>query len=231
MAASRSGSVPAVRLLLEGKVDVNASEPVQKTTALMWAATEGHADVADVLLAAGADPDRQGHVTSLSERTGNSDHPTGGFTALMWAARNGHEAAVRRLAAGRANLNLKNGDGASATMIAIYNDRFDMAKTLVELGSDANDGSLYVAVEMRESTTDQFAFDGSRLRPNHPNTLTALDLIKLLAFRTQDQLDIENLVAVHRPTLDIDWIHSEWQTVAGLDDRRMIWLMGLVSKA
>jgi ankyrin repeat protein len=186
MAASRAGSVPAVRLLLDRKVDVNASEAVQKTTALMWAATEGHAEVVDALLAAGADPDRQAHVTALTERTGNSDHPTGGFTALMWAARNGNEEAVRRLAAGRANLNLKNGDNASAAMIAIYNDRFDMAKTLVELGADVNDGSLYVAVEMRESTTDQFAFDGSRLRPNHPNTLTALDLIKLLLERGAD---------------------------------------------
>src|SRR5262249_4919270 len=58
--------------------------------------------------------------------------------------------------------------------------------TLVELGSDINDGSLYVAVEMRESTTDQFAFDGSRLRPNHPNKLTSLDLIKLLLERGAD---------------------------------------------
>jgi ankyrin repeat protein len=87
----------------------------------------------------------------------------------MWAARNGHEGTVRRLAEGGADLKLKNGDGASAAMVAIYNDRFDMAATLVELGSDVDDGSLYVAVEMRDSTTDQFAFDGSRLRPNHPS--------------------------------------------------------------
>lgn len=68
---------------------------------------------------------------------------------------------------------------------------------------------------------------------NHPIRVASAEgliLIKLLAFRTQDQLDIENLVAVHRPTLDIAWIHTEWQTVAGLDDRRMIWLMELVSK-
>ena len=83
----------------------------------------------------------------------------------MWAARNGHEDAVRRLVKGGADLNLKNGDNASATMVAIYNDRFDMAAMLVELGADVNDGSLYTAVEMRESTTDQFAFDGSRLAP------------------------------------------------------------------
>ena len=186
MAASRSGSVPAVRLLLNRKVDVNAAETVHKTTALMLASAEGHVDVVDLLLAAGADPNRQAHITSLTERSMNSDHPTGGFTALMWAARNGEEATVRRLAAGGADLNLKNGDNATAAMIAIYNDRFDMAATLVKLGADVNDGSLYVAVEMRESTTDQFAFDGSRLRPDHPNTLTALDLIKLLLERGAD---------------------------------------------
>ena len=186
MAASRSGSVDAVRLLLDRKVDVNAVESVQKTTALMRAAAEGHSDVVDVLLKAGADPNLQGRVTSITQRSMNSDHPTGGFTALMWAARNGYEDTVRRLAEGGADLKLKNGDGASAAMIAIYNDRFDMAATLVELGSDPDDGSLYVAVEMRDSTTDQFAFDGSRLRPNNSNKLTALDLIDLLLERGAD---------------------------------------------
>jgi ankyrin repeat protein len=186
MAAARSGSVPAVRLLLDRKVDVNAAESVQKTTALMRAAAEGHGEVVSVLLKAGADPNLQGRLTSITERSMNSDHPTGGFTAVMWAARNGYEDTVRRLAEGGADLKLKNGDGASAAMVAIYNDRFDMAKTLLDLGSDPDDGSLYVAVEMRDSTTDQFAFDGSRLRPNNPNKLTALDLIDLLLERGAD---------------------------------------------
>jgi uncharacterized protein len=179
MAASRAGSVPAVQLLLAHGADVNAADAFQNETALMWAAAEGQADVVDALLKAGADPNRKAHVTSITQRK-NADHPTGGFTALMWAARNGDEATVRRLAKGGADLNLKNGDSASATMVAIYNDRYDIAAVLVELGSDVNDGSLYTAVEMRDSTTDQFAFDGSRLRPNHPNKLTALDMIKLL---------------------------------------------------
>jgi ankyrin repeat protein len=104
----------------------------------------------------------------------------------MWAARNGNEALVRRLVARGANVNLKNGDAASAAMIAIYNDRFDLANTLIELGSDVNDGSLYVAVEMRDATTDQFAFDGSRRRPDYPNRLTALDLMRTLLERGAD---------------------------------------------
>jgi ankyrin repeat protein len=185
MAAARAGSVPAVRLLLARGVDVNAAETFQKTTALMWAAAEGHREVVDVLLEAGADPNRQAHVTSLTQRH-NADHPTGGFTALMLAARNGHEEMVRQLVARGADVNLKNGDGASAAMIAIYNDRFDVAATLLGLGSDANDGSLYVAIEMRDATTDQFAFDGSRRRPDHPNTLTALDLVRMLLERGAD---------------------------------------------
>lgn len=48
-----------------------------------------------------------------------------------------------------------------------------------------------------------------------------LILLKLLAFRTQDQLDIENLVAANRDHLDVAWIQAEWQTLAGLDDPRM----------
>jgi ankyrin repeat protein len=182
LAAARSGSVATVRHLLARGVDVNHAESFQKTTALMWAAAEGHIDVVDLLLEAGADPNRQGHVTTLTDRH-NADHPTGGFTALMFAARRGDDALVRRLVARGANVNLKNGDSASAAMIAMYNDRFDVANTLIELGSDANDGSLYVAVEMRDATTDQFAFDGSRRRPDHPNTLTALDLMRILLER------------------------------------------------
>jgi ankyrin repeat protein len=185
MAASRAGSVAAVRLLLDRGADVNATDEFQKETALMWASAEGHIDVVDALLKAGANPNLKAHVTSITDRK-NADHPTGGFTALMWAARNGYEDVVERLVKGGADLNLKNGDNASAAMVAMYNDRFDLAAKLVDLGSDVNDGSLYTAVEMRESTTDQFAFDGSRLRPSHPNKLTALDLVKSLMDRGAD---------------------------------------------
>src|SRR5687767_8454433 len=185
MAAARAGSVPAVRLLLTRGVDVNATETFQKTSALMWAAAEGHSEVVGLLLEAGANPNQQAHVTSLTERY-NADHPTGGFTALMLAARNGDAETVRRLVAGGADVNRKNGDNASAAMIAIFNDRFDLAATLLELGADPNDGSLYVAVEMRDATTDQFAFDGSRRRPDHENKLTALALMKLLLEKGAD---------------------------------------------
>jgi uncharacterized protein len=185
MAASRSGSVEAVNLLLAKAVDVNAADAFQNETALMWAAAEGHTNVVETLLKAGADPNRKARVSTLTTRR-NADHPTGGFTALMWAARNGAEDTVKAIAKGGADLNLKNGDGASATMIAIWNDRFDMAANLVNLGADPNDGSLYLAIEMRDATTDQFAFDGSRKRPDHANKMTALDLVKFLLDKGAD---------------------------------------------
>src|SRR4029450_10892077 len=185
MAASYAGSIDTVRLLLETGVDVNATDTYQKQTALMWAATEGHTEVVKALLDAKADPNVKAAVTTLTERK-HADHPTGGFTALMYAARNGHEDTVKALIAGGADPQLTNGDGASATVIAIVNDRLDLAKTLVDLGADANDGSLYFAVDMHDATTDMRAKAGSRLRADFPNQLTALDLIKLLLDKGAD---------------------------------------------
>lgn len=185
MAASRAGAIDAVRLLLARGADPNAADSFQHQTALMWAAAEGHTDVVGALLEAGADPNAQARITSLTERK-NADFPTGGFTALMWAVRNGHEATVQRLIDAGADLNMSNGDGATATMIAIVNDRFDVAARLIELGAGVDDGSLYYAVEMRDATTDWYARDGSRLRPDHPNEHTALDLIELLLEKGAD---------------------------------------------
>jgi uncharacterized protein len=185
MAASRTGRLEGVKLLLEAGANVNGTDAYQKQSALMWAANEGHTDVIKALLAAGADANQKAHISAITERK-NSDFPTGGFTALMYAAREGHEAAARALIAGGADPKATNGDGATAMTIAIVNDRFDLAKTLLDLGADANDGSLYFAVDMHDATTDMRARDGSRLRADFENGLTALDLVKLLLDKGAD---------------------------------------------
>jgi ankyrin repeat protein len=180
MAAARTGNAEAVALLLERGADFNAVEALQEQTALMWAAAEGHLEVVDLLLDKGADPNLKSRAAEISTRSTRTDYPSGGFTALMWAVRNGEEAVVQRLVEGGADLNITNADGATAMMLAIVNDRFDLAAELVKLGADVNDGSLYYAMEMRDATTDWRARDGSRLRADHPNKLTALDLAKVL---------------------------------------------------
>jgi ankyrin repeat protein len=180
MAVARAGNVEAVRLLLEHGADPNAVEALENQTALMWATAEGHLPIVSALLDAGADPNLQARVSSLTKRSMRADFASGGLSALMWAARNGDEAIVRRLIESGADVKLANGDGSTAMMLAIANDRFDMAAMLLELGADANDGSLFYAVEMRDAPTDWRARDGSRLRADHPNELTSLDLIERL---------------------------------------------------
>ncbi|HMB73984.1 MAG TPA: ankyrin repeat domain-containing protein, partial [Gammaproteobacteria bacterium] len=184
-AAARTGHLEAVDLLLARGSDPNEVESNHDQTALMWAANEGHVQIVSALLEAGADPNMRARMNLLTERT-NADFPSGGFTALMWAARNGHEDIVRTLVAGGADINMRNADLASAMMISIVNDRFDMAELLLELGADANDSSLYEAVVMRDATVDWYARDGSRLRPDHDNENTALDLIAMLLERGAD---------------------------------------------
>jgi ankyrin repeat protein len=142
--------------------------------------TEGHDDVVGLLLEAGADPDLQAHISSLTERSTRVDFPTGGFTAAMLAAREGHEAVLERLIEGGADLTLTNGDGATAMMVAIINDRFDLAARLVNRGVAPDHGALYYAVLMRDATTDWLAKDGSRWRADYPNELDALGLIRVL---------------------------------------------------
>ena len=180
MAAARSGNVDVVQQLLAHGADANAVEALQDQTALMWAVAEGHLPIVDVLLTGGADPNRKARISELTKRSMRTDFPTGGFTALMWAARNGNEPIVRRLIEGGADVNSANGDGATAMMLAIVNDRFDMAMTLLELGADANDGSLYYAIVMRDAPTDWRARDGSRLRADHVNRVTALEVVARL---------------------------------------------------
>jgi predicted nucleotidyltransferase len=58
-------------------------------------------------------------------------------------------------------------------------------------------------------------------QPVRVASVEGLILIKLLAFRSQDLIDIENLIAFHRNHLDLDWIRSEWQSIGSLDDPRM----------
>jgi ankyrin repeat protein len=199
MAASRTGRVEAVRLLLSHGSFVNAVDPFQEETALMWASAEGHLEVVKALLAAGADPNLKAHVSLITERK-NADHPSGGFTALMFAVRNGHADVAEALIAGGADLKLANADGATATIIAIVNDRFDLAKELLDLGADPNDGALFFAVDMHDATTDMRAHDGSRLQPNHPNKLTALSLVKSLLDLNAD-VNKPFIGALHSTTL------------------------------
>ena len=92
MTCARTGSVDAVRTLLAHGADVNAKEPTQNQTALMWAAAERHPNIIQTLIQANAD--LQAH-TRL------------GFTALHFAARVGDIESTRTLLGAGVNVNIR----------------------------------------------------------------------------------------------------------------------------
>jgi uncharacterized protein len=92
MTCASTGTTEAVRLLIARGADVNAKEPSQNQTALMWAAAERHPDVVRTLIE---------HRADLQARTRK------GFTALHFAAREGDLESARLLLAAGVDINIR----------------------------------------------------------------------------------------------------------------------------
>jgi ankyrin repeat protein len=188
MLAARSGNVESVKLLLEAGADVNAAEAFRGQTALMLAATENHAAVVTALLAAGAQPNTRSVEYTFQTLTGGAggiihDRPQGGITALMLAARQGAFEAGAALIAGGAELAAEEPQYRfTALQTAVFNGHYAFAKLLIDKGAPVNDGSLYVAIEMRNLAK-------YTNRPNPPeseNGISHLDVITLLVAKGAD---------------------------------------------
>ena len=91
MTCAKSGSVDAVKRLLEYGAAIDAKEPDQHQTALMWAAAEHQLNVAQTLIEAHAD---------LKARS------KAGFTAIHFAARQGDREMVQLLLAAGVDVNI-----------------------------------------------------------------------------------------------------------------------------
>ena len=92
MTCASSGSADAVRALVEARADVNATEPTEHQTALMWAAAEQHPAVVRTLIDAKA---------NLQARTKK------GFSALHFAAREGDLETIQLLLAAGVNIDIR----------------------------------------------------------------------------------------------------------------------------
>jgi ankyrin repeat protein len=92
MTCARTGNDRAVRLLLGRGADVNAKEPTQNQTALMWAAAERHPEILQTLIAAKADL---------------RAHTRLGFTALHFAARFGDLESTKALLNAGLDINVR----------------------------------------------------------------------------------------------------------------------------
>lgn len=121
-AAMRRDSA-AVRALLKQGSDVNAAQG-DGMTALHWAATNGDADLAAMLLYAGA------NVRATTR--------LGGYTPLHLAAQAGHAAAIGTLLGNGAGVNAATSSGATPLMLAAASGNIEAVTLLLERGADVN---------------------------------------------------------------------------------------------
>ncbi|HLI82942.1 MAG TPA: ankyrin repeat domain-containing protein [Bryobacteraceae bacterium] len=147
MTCARSGSADAVRMLVEYGAKVDAKEPVEGQTALMWAAAECHPAVVQALIEAHAD------LKALTRQ---------GFTALHFAARVGDLESVKALLAAGMDINTltqipeggnkRDGSvtiqlgiaktvgavGYTPLLVAVLRGHVDLALYLLDHGADPN---------------------------------------------------------------------------------------------
>ena len=121
--AAMRGDVATVRSLIQSGADVNLPEG-DGMTALHWAADRGDADLAALLLKAGA---------SVSAETRIGLH-----TPLHVAAKNGNAAIVRALIDARAPVNALTSTGAAPLHFAAASGSSESIKALIDRGANVN---------------------------------------------------------------------------------------------
>src|SRR5215813_4254987 len=121
--AAMRGDQALVQTLLQQKADVNAAQP-DGTTALHWAAYRDDMEMALALLKAGANVKAQTRL--------------GAVTPLHLAATNGSAKMLEFLLKAGADVNLANGNGTTALMLASGTGRTDAIRVLLDYGANVN---------------------------------------------------------------------------------------------
>jgi uncharacterized protein len=183
--AAQSRDLAAVKKLLKEGVDVNAAQG-DGMTALHWAALNGDAEIASMLLYAGANVSaktRLGGYTPLhlASQIGNSNViapllaanasvsvlTATGATPLMQAAASGNADSVRMLIENGADPNVKEtANGQTALMFAAAADRVEVVKLLLSRGANLDETSR--VEDFAKLTVSDDAFGMSQQQPARP---------------------------------------------------------------
>ena len=121
-AASR-GDREAVKALLKNAADVNAAQG-DGMTALHWAAMNGDAELAQLLIVAGAN-------IKATTRLGS-------YTPLYLASRHGHGRVIQALIKAGADVKTGTTNGTTPLMVAAASGDIDAVRALIDAGADVN---------------------------------------------------------------------------------------------
>src|SRR5580658_2374399 len=144
---ARAGNVAAAKLLLSASAHVDARERFGGQTPLMWAVARRHPEMVELLASKGADVNARSlvrdylRVATAESRAKHLDR--GGFTPLLYAARENCRECVEVLLKHKVDLDLPDPSGMSPLSIAMMNGTWDIAKRLIEAGSDVNEWDIY----------------------------------------------------------------------------------------
>src|SRR5688572_11027604 len=138
MIAIKNGDLPVFQMLIDAGAKVNVVEKVQAQTPLMWAAaaTRNAAEMVRILIAKDANVNARAKFndwpSQITSEPRAQSHPYGGLTPLLYAARSGCLACVEALVNSGADVNLPNPEGVTPMMIALDNNKNDVAKFFLE---------------------------------------------------------------------------------------------------
>jgi ankyrin repeat protein len=147
MSAARTGFMEAIHLFLDHDADINATDPRRGQSALMWAISFGHPDIAKLLVDRGADIDAKTIMLNEDftpmaiegyEGAPVQTVPMGGYTPLLFAARVGDVVTARYLVDKGANINAVSATDGSPLIMAASQGNEDLALYLLDQGSDPN---------------------------------------------------------------------------------------------
>jgi ankyrin repeat protein len=192
-----------VEVLLEAGAEVDYRHAEYGHTALMLAANAGNAEIAAMLIAAGADvnaaSNRIGEETWVPPNSqagygfgigiirggtpadrGRRDPLKGGMTPLLYAARHGHLEVAKVLLDNGADIDQSEANEIFPLLMAISNDNMALADFLIERGARINGADWYGRSPLWEAVNVRNLYLHSEFLDNFVDREEALQLISKL---------------------------------------------------
>lgn len=139
MLAIKNGNLRMTETLVNAGASVNRIEKFHNQTPLIYAAAGGHIEIVKLLLAKGADVKPRSLYTDWPSQVTSEPRvqyrSVGGLNPLMYAVRAGCYSCVTMLVAAGADVNVPTPEGISPLMLALDNERNEIAMFLMDKGA------------------------------------------------------------------------------------------------